>query len=221
MLRTPAAPAHAPAPSPARQPARYAILKGLILAAAVQVALELGNVALLAIVPAHLVEDLDEDRQQRVELTLADHVGLLVDIEENAFRWNIDRTLEVAAQNLIFLALGQEEVEHRRTVDGAVFQQQRQHLEQMRFARAEKAGNPHTIGACVVRVRAEKLLQPFGHFIGQNIFLDLAAQTGLVVSLDHALDRAVNRLGKNGGHRHRGNLLDLSTYHCSGSPTDG
>jgi hypothetical protein len=39
----------------------------LQLATAVQVALELGDVALLAVVAAHLVEDLDEHRQQRID----------------------------------------------------------------------------------------------------------------------------------------------------------
>ena len=39
-----------------------------VLAAAVQIALELGDVSLFAVVAAHLVEDLDEDGEQGVEL---------------------------------------------------------------------------------------------------------------------------------------------------------
>ena len=47
------------------------LLEGLVLAAVVQVALEPGDVALVAVVAAALVEDLDEHLQQGVGLVLA------------------------------------------------------------------------------------------------------------------------------------------------------
>ena len=58
------------------------------MSTAVQVTLELRNVPLLAVVAAHLVKDLDEHGQQHVDLRLADHIRLLVDVEEDALGWN-------------------------------------------------------------------------------------------------------------------------------------
>ena len=65
----------------------------LIEATTVEVALELGDVSLFAVVTAHLVKDLDEDSEERINLGLADDVGFLVDVEQNAFRGNGDGTL--------------------------------------------------------------------------------------------------------------------------------
>ncbi|MDX5278315.1 hypothetical protein ITH39_24900 [Salmonella enterica subsp. enterica serovar Weltevreden] len=57
----------------------------LQLVSTVQVSLELGDVPLLAKIAAHLVEDFHKHRKQSVDLSFADNVGLLVDIEQNAF----------------------------------------------------------------------------------------------------------------------------------------
>ena len=56
----------------------------VVLTATVQIALKLGDVSLFAIVAAHLVKDFHKHRQQGVDLGLADHVRLLVDVEEDA-----------------------------------------------------------------------------------------------------------------------------------------
>ncbi|MNV83116.1 hypothetical protein D3C71_1768970 [compost metagenome] len=69
--------------------------------ATVQVALKLGNIALLAVITTHLIEDFDEHREQGVDLGLADDVGLLVDVEQDAFRGNGDSFLELGAQQLV------------------------------------------------------------------------------------------------------------------------
>ena len=71
--------------------------------ATVQVALKLGNVALLAVITTHLVEDFDEHREQGVDLGLADDVGLLVDVEQDAFRGDGDSFLELGAQQLVVI----------------------------------------------------------------------------------------------------------------------
>ena len=69
-----------------------ALLERCVQPALVEVALELGDVALLAVVAAHLVEDLDEHGQQRIDLGLADDVRFLVDVEQDAFGGDGDRS---------------------------------------------------------------------------------------------------------------------------------
>src|SRR5690606_36213969 len=61
-------------------------LKILVLATAVQIALELCDVPLFAVIDAHLVEDFDKNSQQGIDLRLADDVSLLVNIEQDAAR---------------------------------------------------------------------------------------------------------------------------------------
>ena len=64
--------------------------------------------ALLAVIPAHFVKNLDEHGQEGVDLGLADDVRFLVDVEQNAFRGDGDRPLEIAAQDLVVATLGQK-----------------------------------------------------------------------------------------------------------------
>ncbi|MNV39376.1 hypothetical protein D3C71_1309530 [compost metagenome] len=109
-------------------------LELFIEATTVEVALKLGDVPLFAVVPAHLVKDLDEDSEERIELSLADDVRFLVNVEQNAFRRDGDRSFEIAAQDFIVATLGQEQVKSRGPVDLPVFEQERQHLQQVGFA---------------------------------------------------------------------------------------
>ena len=108
------------------RPARHGFVGGLewpIQAPAVEIALELGNVALLPIVAAHLVEHLDKNSDEGVELLFADDIGFLVDVEQNAFRWDGDCPLQIGAQKLAVATLGQEQVERGGAVDLLVFKQ--------------------------------------------------------------------------------------------------
>ena len=77
------------------------VFEGGELVAAVQVAFKLGDIALLAKVAAHLIEDLDEHRQQGIDLVFADDVGLLVDVEQDALRWDGNGLFQGRAQQLI------------------------------------------------------------------------------------------------------------------------
>ena len=58
--------------------------EGFKLATTVEVPLELGDIPLLAEIATHLVKDFNEHRQQSIDLALADDVGLLVDVEQDA-----------------------------------------------------------------------------------------------------------------------------------------
>ncbi len=138
------------------------LLEGLAvlieLVAAIEIALELGDVALLAVVTAGFVENLHEDRQQRVDLGLADDIGFLVDVEQDALRRHPGRLLEGAAQHLVVVALFQERLERGETVEFAVFQHQGEHFQQVRLARAEKPRQPDAVGALIVVVGVQELL---------------------------------------------------------------
>jgi len=61
----------------------------------IQIPFKLGNVALVAIIPAGFVEHLDEYRQQAVEFTLGDRVGFLVNIEQDALRGDAGGFLQI------------------------------------------------------------------------------------------------------------------------------
>ena len=77
------------------------LLKGFELLPAIEIPFELCDVPLLAEVAAHLVEDLDEHRQQGIDLVFADDVGLLVDVEQDALRWDGNGLFQGRAQQLI------------------------------------------------------------------------------------------------------------------------
>ena len=78
-----------------------ASLNALVLAAVVEVALEPGDVSLVAVVAAALVEDLDEHLEQGVGLVLADQRGLLVDVEQQALGRDAVGLVEQAGQERV------------------------------------------------------------------------------------------------------------------------
>ena len=93
-------------------------LEGGVEVALVEVSFEAGDVAELAIVAAHLVEDFDEDREKCVHLGLADHIGFLIDVEEDASRRDAHRFGQFSLENRVVAALGQEEIQRFDTVRG-------------------------------------------------------------------------------------------------------
>ena len=138
---------------------RYALigcLERCVQSPAVQIAFKLGNVPLLAVIAAHLVKHLDEYSQERIDLCFADHIGLLVDVEQNAFGGNGDSPLEIAAKNFVVPAFGQEQIKRRSAINLAIFQKQCQHLQKVRFAGTKKTGNPHTVGPFIIVVGIQK-----------------------------------------------------------------
>lgn len=56
---------------------------------------------MLTVVTAHLVKDLDEYSEERINLCLANDVRFLVDIKQNAFRRDGDRSFKIAVQNFV------------------------------------------------------------------------------------------------------------------------
>ena len=85
------------------------LLERVVLSAVVEVALEPGDVSLVAVVAAALVEDLDEHLEQGVGLVLADQGGLLVDVEQQALGRDAVCLVEQAGQEGVG-ALGPEAV---------------------------------------------------------------------------------------------------------------
>ena len=173
------------------------VFEGRELVAAVQVAFKLGDVALLAKVAAHLVEDFDEHRQQGIDLVLADDVGLLVDVEQDTLGRDGDGLFQRGAQQFIVSGnLGQEDLQSIHITNAAVFQHQGQHFEQVRFAGAEEARQPHAVGTVVVVVGVQEVFQTLGDFVGQYVFAEFGEQVRFVVGLDHAFNGAADGLLK-------------------------
>ena len=174
-------------------------LELLVLAAVVQVPLESGDVALVAVVAATVVEDLHEHLQQRIGLILADQGRLLVDVEQQALRRNARGLAQQRGQECA-LGLVAETVRHPlagELLPLHIPEQVGQHLEQVRLTRTEEAGDPHAVGVGVVGVLLQHRLQALGGLVGQDILVDLGAQMRGVVGLDHTLNRALDILGEN------------------------
>ena len=179
------------------------MLERLELAALVEVVLELGHVALVAVVALQLVEHLHEHLEDRCLVGAADAIELLVDVEQQAAGRNRSGLLEVGAQDLV-LYFGQQDLhwpQAQFTVVGGAdaplaIEQQRQHLEQVRLARAEEARDPDAIGGGVVQVGIREGTQPFAHLTGDDVLIQLDLQMALVVGLDHTVNRAIHRLGE-------------------------
>ena len=71
------------------------LLKQRIL---VKMTLEARDVALLTVVPAVFVEYFNEDGQESVGVLLANHIGFLVDIEQDALRGDRDGLIDKPGQ---------------------------------------------------------------------------------------------------------------------------
>ena len=183
------------------------LLEGLELAALVEVVLELGHIALVAVVPLQLVEHLHEHFEDRCLVGAADAIELLIDVEQQAARRDRRCLLEVSADDLV-LHLRQQDL-HRPAVLLAhpllAIQHQRKHLQQVRLTRAKEPRDPHAIGGGVVQVRVGEGTQPLAHLTGDDVLIQFDLQMALIVGLNHPVDRAVNRLGEeplDGGGSH-------------------
>ena len=169
------------------------LLEGTRRVRAVQVALELGDVALLAIVAAHLVEDFDKHREQGVDLRLADHVGFLVDVEQNALGRDVTLPFAGLPAAMAFVAaLGQKVVQARcpSTIRG--FPATVPASSAGGLSGAEEAGDPDAVGALVIVVGSKKVLQSLRDLIGEDILFHLRVKASYIVGLDDSFNWAVN-----------------------------
>ena len=135
------------------------LLERVVLTAVVEVALEAGDVALVAVVAAALVEDLHEHLEQGVGLVLADQRGLLVDVEQQALGRDALGLGEQARAGRRPLALARKLSETLGAVEVLaldVTEQVGEHLQQVRLTGAEEAGDPDAVGVGVVGVRLEQ-----------------------------------------------------------------
>ena len=81
---------------------------------------------------------------------------------------------------------------------GHIAQQIGEHLEQVRFTRAEETGDPHAVAAVVDRIGVR--LQQFGQgrrrLTGQDVLVNLGGEVLGIVGLDDALDGTGDILGE-------------------------
>jgi hypothetical protein len=103
------------------------------LPALVEVAFELGDITMLAVIPAHLVEDFQEDREHRIDLAFADRIRFLIDVKQDALGWDGDCLAHLSLEHGILTAFGQEIFDGWLSINELVFEQQRQHFQQMGF----------------------------------------------------------------------------------------
>ena len=193
-------------PVPAGDP-RVRLLEGVVLATVVQVAFEPGDVPLVAVVAAGVVEHLDEHLQQGIGLVLGDQGGLLIDVEQQALRRDTRGLAQQCGQERV-RGFGEEAVRDLRPVERLalhVAQQVGQHLQQVGLAGAEEPRDPHPVRVGVLGVRLKELLDTFGGLVGQDVLLDLLAQVGGVIRFDDPFDGALDVLGEDlielhGGH---------------------
>ena len=124
-------------------PARHrpeGILEGVELTFVVELTLEPGDVTLVAVVAAGLVEDLHEHPQQGIGLILADQGGLLVDVEQQAPRRDTVGLVEQRGQEGVG-RLGAEALQNPlagKIVALHSAEKVREHLQQVRFTGAEE-----------------------------------------------------------------------------------
>ena len=95
----------------------------------VEFSLELGDVGLLAVITAGFVKYFDEYRQKRIALGLADDIGFLINVEQNAFRRNGRSLFKRSGKHFVARYFRAEQFERTRTIDRPVFEDERQHLE--------------------------------------------------------------------------------------------
>jgi len=157
---------------------------------------------LLAIVAAHFIKNLDEHGEEGIDLRLADHIRLLIDVEQNALGRNRHCPFEVPSQNFIVCAFGQKKVESRNPINLTIFQDQGEYFQEVRFAGAKKAGDPNSVDSSVIVICIQEGLQAFGHLVGQHILFDFKAKTRLVIRFDDPFNPAVDWLVKNALQNH-------------------
>ena len=163
--------------------------------------LELGHVALVAVIALQLVEHLHEHFEDRCLVGAADAIELLVDVEQQAAGRDRCRLFQVGAQDFV-LHLWQQDLYRPFALLARLFgrdaliaiEHQREHLQQVRLARAEEPRDPHPIGGGVVQVGIDKGTQALAHLPSDHVLIELDLQMPLVIGLDHPIDRAINRL---------------------------
>jgi hypothetical protein len=69
-----------------------------------------------------------------------------------------------------------------------VAQEVGEHLEEVGLTGAEEARDPYAVGVRVVRISLQHLLDTLSDLVSEDVFLDLDAELGGVISLDDAFD---------------------------------
>ena len=97
----------------------------------IQTAFKICDPGLLAVITTMLVEHFDKHGDKSVDLLLGDHIGFLVDVEQNALTLDRDGLFQQTAKDGVFcqVALFEELGHDVAAVDRSLFQQQGEHLQ--------------------------------------------------------------------------------------------
>ena len=170
----------------------------LILATAVEITLKTGDVALVAVVPARLVKDLDEHLQQGIVLVFADQRRLLIDVEQKALRCDAVSLGDQCREELIVCLRAEmfRDLTARVVMPVDVAEEVGKHLKQVRFTGTEEARDPHSVGVRVVGVRLQHMLDTLRGLIREDVLLDFDAELRSVISFNDALNRSLDIFGE-------------------------
>jgi len=183
-----------------RAPKRFVEL--LQLASAFEVTFQVGDVRVVAAVTLHFVQDLEEDREDRVAPGAV--VGLAINVEEDDIGVRGDGAFDVAEEHGVF-DLAFEEFNRLPALAvvsvRAVPQQVREDFDEVRFAGAEETRDPDTdLAGCVgvasvfegFTVSGEETAEVFVEFAGDDEFVQFLPDRGFIqlVCFDHAVDGA-------------------------------
>ena len=102
--------------------------------------LELGHIALVAVIALQLVEHLHEHLEDRCLVGAADAIELLIDVEQQAARWDRSCLLQVGTEDFV-LHLRQQDLNRPFALLARLFgrdalvaiQHQRKHLQKVRL----------------------------------------------------------------------------------------
>ena len=183
--------------------------------------LHVSDMRVIAAEAQALVEDLQEDTKDGVAAVTA--ISLAVDVEQQHIRFGGDGALDISGEHRVGdFALKKIDGLARDGVlaDLFVFQQVGKDLQEVRFTRTEETGDPHPysprriLGAVQgSQVAFKKAAQMLIQLAGDDVLIQLLPDglSVILVSLDHAVDRAVNGAGKQILDLHGGHPVQLTS----------
>ena len=166
--------------------------------------LKTGDVALLAVVSLQLVQDLHENFEDWCRVITAYAVELLIDVEQDAPRWNGSGLAEIGLHDLVF-DFRQNDVGRTNPVGKwLAVEDEGKNFEQVRFTRAKESRDPHPICRQFGEVTIRENAKSPGDIAGDHILLKLGLEVASIIGLDDAINRAFNRFKEEFVYLHEG-----------------
>ena len=179
------------------------LLLELIVAAILgQLAFEVGHIGHRAVEALHLVEHLEENRNDGIFGLLAGLLALRVDVEQDYVSGGVGGQLHVCQHHGILNFVVVNEIVHGALAADKLLpvQQIGEDFQKVRFTTAEETGDPDTgfggLSHDALFVVVEEFAEVLGQLAGDNIFFQFLLGVAVLTFADNdnALDVTVNRL---------------------------